>query len=290
MMIKAERLVMVMTAYFHPMMDEIDNGLIQIGNSNHGNFLQTLSDVDDILGTGLEIGPMVDEPVPDPQFPHQTKFEQGGILNSVLPNVSSDEYHHPWDYPTTPVEICPTFAGPWQAGDLPDKLLAGGIMSNEALIQKYAAAADPHETDSISFNEVTATNNIGDPVNFSSFMIWLLARPDIGDAPDWNLDADRGYAYKCWDWNRQNKDNGKVLMDTESHPFMAPCTPPPQTKDGMYDPRSPLKIHFLDKGDPGCDVKVECAKKQKKPRPPIGPRGSASTHPPTDTPDDGGHQ
>ncbi|PYQ62073.1 MAG: hypothetical protein DMF53_13890 [Acidobacteria bacterium] len=37
-MIKAERAVMVMTGYFHPMQDEIDMGLVQIGNSNHGSF------------------------------------------------------------------------------------------------------------------------------------------------------------------------------------------------------------------------------------------------------------
>ena len=275
MMIKAERLVMVMTAYFHPMPDEIDNGLIEIGSSNHGNFLRVLSDVDDILGTGLDVGDSVAEPIPDPQFPRQTKFEQGGFLNSVLPNVSSDEYHHPWDYPTTPVEICPTFAGPWQPGDLPDKLLDGSIPSNQGLIQKYAEAADPHETDTISFNEVTASNNIGDPVNFSSFMMWLLARPEIGEAPDWNLDADRGYAYKCWDWNRQNNDTGQVLTDTEGHPYMAPCTPPPQTVVGTYDSKAALKIHYLDADDPGCDINVECAKR-KKPRPPIGPRGEAS--------------
>lgn len=261
LMIKAERLVMVMTGYFHPMADEIDTGLIQIGNNNHGNFLQVLSAVDDVLGTGLEIRTPTAEPVPDRQYPHQTKFEESGILNTVL-NKSSDEYHHPWDYPETPVEICHSFAGPFQAGDLPNVLLDGNMPVNEPLVAKFSAAANPQNTDAISFAEVTANHNMGDPVNFSSFLIWQLTRKDLAkNVPDWNLDADRGYGYKCWDWNRPLKPNAdNTLIDTEGHPYLAPCTPPPQSEKRTHNPKEPLKIHYLDKDDPGCDIHVECPK------------------------------
>jgi hypothetical protein len=260
-MIKAERAVMVMTGYFHPMQDEIDMGLVQIGNSNHGNFLRLLSDVDDILGTGLQVGSPTVEPVPDARYPHQTKFEETGLLNTSH-NKSSEEYHHPWDYPETPVEICPTFAGPWQNGDLPQVLLQNHIPTNEDLVHKYATATTPQDTDMISFSEVTAEHNMGDPVNFSSFLIWQLARPQVEGVPDWNLDADRGYGYKCWDWNRHAKDHPEehVLTDAEGHPYIAPCTTPPQAEDGKYDPRQPLKIHYLDQDDPGCDVEIKCPK------------------------------
>ncbi|HZR46138.1 MAG TPA: zinc dependent phospholipase C family protein, partial [Candidatus Manganitrophaceae bacterium] len=261
-MIKAERSLMVMTGYFHPMQDEIDLGLIQIGNSNHGSFLQLLADVDDILGTGLEVGGPVAEPVPDRAFPHQTKFESGGLLNTVL-NQSSEEYHHPWDYPKTPVEICPTFAGPWKMGDLPHLLLESHVPANENLIAKYTSAPTPFETDMISFNEISPARHMGDPVNFSSFLMWQLARPEIGNVADWNLDADRGYGYKCWDWNRHLDEMGagNLLTDTEGHSYRAPCTPPPQSKAMPYDPKAPLKIHYLDgdRKDPGCDVEVRCA-------------------------------
>ena len=264
-MIKAERSLMVMTGYFHPMQDEIDLGLIQIGNSNHGSFLQLLADVDDILGTGLEVGGPVAEPVPDRAFPHQTKFESGGLLNTVL-NQSSEEYHHPWDYPKTPVEICPTFAGPWKMGDLPHLLLESHVPANESLIAKYTSAPTPFETDMISFNEISPARHMGDPVNFSSFLMWQLARPEIGNVADWNLDADRGYGYKCWDWNRHLDEMGagNLLTDTEGHSYRAPCTPPPQSKAMPYDPKAPLKIHYLDgdRKDPGCDVEVRCATKK----------------------------
>ena len=263
MMLKAERAVMVMTGYFHPMQDEIDMGLVQIGNNNHGNFLQVLSSVDDIFGglLGIEVGPTTTEPIPDPEFPRQTKFEETGILNTIL-NRSSEEYHHPWDYPMTPLELCHTFAGPWQSGDLPHKLLENAIPTDERLVETYAAAANPSETDKISFSEVNGKHNMGDPVNFSSFLIWQLARTNIKyELPNWNLDADRGYGYKCWDWNRQTQDrpNVHILTDTEGHPYLAPCTPPPQTNETPgYDPSQPLKIHYVDKDDPGCDVTVQC--------------------------------
>ncbi|HYW73989.1 MAG TPA: zinc dependent phospholipase C family protein [Pyrinomonadaceae bacterium] len=277
LLIKAERQVMVMTGYFHPMQDEIDLGLIQLGSNNHGNFLQELSDVDDILGTGLHVGAPTAEPVPDPNYPHQTKFEVPGILDTLLKQRSSEEYHHPWDYPEkTPVELCPTFAGPWQAGDLPHLLFEDNVPVNETLVEEYTAAPTPFETDTISFAKVNHKNNLGDPVNFSSFLMWQLARPTIkASVANWNIDADRGYGYKCWDWNRPSKDLGTILTDSEGHPYVAPCTPPPQSKALDYDPNGPLKIHYLDQNDPGCTVEVRCAERKRR-RPKAGGASTAS--------------
>lgn len=274
-MIKAERALLVMTGYLHPMQDEIDAGLIQLGNNDHGAFLTLLSSVDDILGTGLQVGGPIAEPIPDRRYPHQTEWADGEFLDFI--SRSSKEYHHPWDYPDTPVEPCPTFAGPFPAGALPDVLLDGATPPNEVLFGKYARAESPTDTDRISFTEVTPNNNLGDPVNFSSYLIWQLARDDVRRLTDFNMDADRGYGYKCWDWNRRpdDKDGANRLTDTEGHEYLRPCTPPPQSKAGDYDTTAPLKIHYLDGEDPGCDVNVECPG-PRKPRDPHGP----STHGP----------
>lgn len=257
-LIKAQRAVMVMTGYFHPMQDEIDLGLIKLGNNDHGNYIQLLTAVDDILGTGLEVGPSTSEPVPDYEYPHQTKFEVNG---------ASEEHHHPWDYPETPVEICPTFAGPWQSGDMPNILVDDNVAVNEELVERYSAAPTPFDTDTISFNEVTNENHMGDPVNFSTFLMWQLARPEMQkNVADWNLDSDRGYAYKCWDWNRDSKDlgSGREPQDTMGHNYLAPCTPPPQSKDMPHDSKMPLKLFYVDQVDPGCSIDVPCVKKKKK--------------------------
>lgn len=285
-MIKAERIVMVMAGYFHPMQDEIDLSLIQLGNSNRGLFLALLAAVDDILGQ--PDGPPHMEPVPDSQYPHSTKFEHSGLLNTFV-NASSEEYHHPWQYPETPVELCPTVAGPWQSGDLPSVLLDDSIPADEGLIGRYAASPTPLETDRISLNEITARSNMGDPVNFSSFLMWQLARGEAAKVTDWNLDADRGYGYKCWDWSRHVKDRGgdHQIADTEGHDYMAPCTPPPQTEQTPgYDAQAPLKIHYLDSPNPGCDGEVECAR--RKPGTSSGPLTGSPTRGTKGSPKAGG--
>jgi hypothetical protein len=273
MLLKAERAVLVMSAYLHPMQDEIDQGLVQIGNNNHGNFLQLLSQVDDVLPTGLTVGDPTAEPASDPLFPHQAKFEEEGLLNRII-QKSNEEYHHPWDYPETPLELCHTLSGPFMSGDLPHLLLEDNTPANVQLILRYAAAATPFDTDTISFTAQLAqkTPHMGDPVNFASFLIWQLARPEIeeGDVTNWNLDADRGYAYKCWDWNRHMEDPANnLLKDADGHMFVAPCTPPSQADKDDYRPDLPLKVHYVDGKDPGCAGDEPCAS-GRRPRSPSG--------------------
>jgi hypothetical protein len=72
---------------------------------------------------------------------------------------------------------------------------------------------------------------------------------------DWNLDADRGYGYKSWDWNRAR--NAPVHADPNGNSYPPPCTWPPQVlpEDGSYDRNKRLKLHWVGFGleDPGCD-------------------------------------
>jgi hypothetical protein len=161
------------------------------------------------------------------------------------------------DYPETILELCHTVSGPFLSGDHPHLLLENNTPVNIPLIRKYAAAATPFDTDTISFTAQQAQEmpNMGDPVNFATFLIWQLARPEReeGEVTNWNLDADRGYAYKCWDWNRHMEDPpNNLLKDADGHMFVAPCTPPSQADKNDYRPDLPLKIHYVDGEDPGC--------------------------------------
>ncbi|MEV4757177.1 hypothetical protein AB0J86_18970 [Micromonospora sp. NPDC049559] len=55
---------------------------------------------------------------------------------------------------------------------------------------------------------VQAQNNhlplrtLGGPVDFTGYVVARLTRDDPGTIPNFNLDADRGYGYLCWDWVR----------------------------------------------------------------------------------------
>jgi hypothetical protein len=118
---------------------------------------------------------------------------------------------------------------------------------------------------------MTRVGNLGDPVHFSTYLIWQITRDDLtqlltgaaappshetGSAPapsrftDWNLDADRGYAWKCWDWDRC-KDRESV--DETGHTYLTPRSQTPQNGEGdlnpAYQPSNPLRVHYMDHPD-----------------------------------------
>jgi hypothetical protein len=293
-MLKALRSILVMTGYVLPMQDEIDLGLIRLCTGHSSIFQSLLTAMDDTLAgiedaqipgiqqsvadllgsVGVNLSPVdalsqvlgqldlssvpVTENIPDLQYPH---------------SHPDDEFHHPWAYPTSEKEKCGTFAGPFACGDMPHILLDGQIRGNQQIRSMYERATAPGETDNVSRTRNVA-NNMGDPINFSAYLIWQLTRTEfpkseVTKLTDWNLDADRGYAYKCWDWNRREKpkqgeprdEAHHVLRDEENNPFMEPCTPPPQA---ARSPRKtgPLGLHYTDQQDPGCAQEIHCPEDQ----------------------------
>jgi hypothetical protein len=292
-MVKAERRIMVMSGFMHPMRDEIDDGLVRLCQGHDDAFLSMLKAMNDSLG-GVDDAGMAaintqalklmgiltispaeamaqalgladlssthpSEPPPNENYPHPQPLD--------APDGKPIEYHAPWRYPNSPTELNPTYAGPYACGDMPHILLDGGIPGNQTIRMEYENSDSPQHTDNISFQKATQAVNLGDPVNFSEYLIWQLTR-EIFPLPtnpktritDWNLDADRGYAYKCWDWNRSHN----VLKDLEGHEYLEPCTAPPQSEKPddkntcappptkKHDPNTPLLIHYDDLTDPGC--------------------------------------
>jgi hypothetical protein len=75
--------------------------------------------------------------------------------------------------------------------------------------------------------------------------------------PNFNLDADRGYGYLAWDWNRLPVQSTKKTEDPEGDHFGEPCTWPSQSP--FYQMDRALQIHWTGPGhdDPGC-VEPEC--------------------------------
>jgi hypothetical protein len=253
-MLKAFRSVLVMTGYMLPMEDEIRLGLVRVGDKDSVNFQAVTGDIQDVFG-GVTPPEQDRELFRDPAYPY------------VHPE---DEFHHPWDYPDyvdpkAATERCPTTAGPWARLDGPDVLFAD--TGQDARIRDSLEAADgPLAADTVGL-AVGPDSNLGDPVTFTKYLTWLTTRdPDQKDRRpeiiDWNLDADRGYGYHDWDWNR---DPDHSTKDPEGNPFLNPCSWPPQADSppapGPYDPNTPLKLHWTGPGlaDPGCDVETTCA-------------------------------
>ncbi|HTD98000.1 MAG TPA: zinc dependent phospholipase C family protein [Mucilaginibacter sp.] len=245
-MLKAERAILVMTGYLHPMDDEIDDGLITIGIDNHAKFIDLLASMDDVFGFVVDPTQPVYK-VPDLEYPRTHPYDAA--------HNEFNEFNHPWAYPITPVEPCPTYSGPFKVGDDPNWLLNGTIKPNLELIKALSDAKTPFDTTKICFENVNPAQNMGDPVNFSSFLMWQLARkdgiPQEGHT-EWNMDSDRGYAFKSWDWARNSK---KINKDLEGHDYALPCSTLPQIIDGdnsgnpnpaYFNNKQPLDLVYLD--------------------------------------------
>ncbi|GAA1956534.1 hypothetical protein [Microbacterium deminutum] len=98
--------------------------------------------------------------------------------------------------------------GPYPTGARPDgvffrtdRQIAPGARS------AYEVALSPAMTDAV--NELligrdgaTDHSPLGDAIPFAAYLIGRVLDKDERPVPDFNLDADRGYGYRCWDWIR----------------------------------------------------------------------------------------
>jgi hypothetical protein len=272
-MVKAFRQVCIEAGYFRPMNDEIDDSMIKIG-VEQSNFLSTLlNGMDDILVLpidlvyDLESASSADQyEVPDKKYPRSSPYDPKA--NEFV------EYQHPYRYPLSPSENCVTYPGPFVKGTDAEYLVTDAIAGNLNIVASLANCATPNDTVQFCYENVDAANNLGDPVNFSTFLIWQLAR--TGDdsleknITEWNLDSDRGYGFKSWDWNR---NLNKTDIDYEGHKFCVPCSPLPQKfKSGeilgegpnpeYFNGMPPLKLVYLDgtmQNEIGnCDISIQC--------------------------------
>ncbi len=237
-MVKAFRQVCIEAGYFRPMNDEIDDSMIKIG-VEHNHFLSILlNNMDDILVDPLDlIYDLVSESaadnyeVPDKKFPRSSPYDPKA--NEFI------EYQHPYRYPLSPSENCVTYPGPFVRGTDAQYLVTDGVPVNPNIITGLSNCETPNDTVKFCYENVDAANNLGDPINFSTFLIWQLARTGDEESiekniTEWNLDSDRGYGFKSWDWNR---DESNIKQDFEKHDFCVPCSPMPQklnSGDGLF--------------------------------------------------------
>jgi hypothetical protein len=160
---------------------------------------------------------------------------------------------------------------------------------------EYEAALTPKDTDTTSGTRLPAGQHLGDPVDYGTYVVSRLTAGDAGEAmPDFNLDADRGYGYHCWDYNRSPdttvpKVTSDKHFDETHYAFPTPCTVPEgycadsefawSGPGRLYNPELHLAVHYLDEKapkDPGCDATTKVTPDDVKHAgglPPEGRRG-----------------
>jgi hypothetical protein len=250
-MLKAFRQVLVMTGYLLPMEDEIAQSLIRVGSATASGFRDQLDHIGDVFGGALPASAEQrdEQTFRDPHYPH---------------SHPPGEFRHPWSYPPSPPalpdERALTTAGPHPAAAGPS-VLFGGTGSDPMIRDRLEEAATAAAADTVG-RDVTPRSHLGDAVEFSQYLLWLESRePTQRDGTkvslvDWNLDADRGYGYHCWDWNRHSLNDRQFppQPDPEGFKYAQPCTWPAQADDFRWDPSRDLQIHWVGPGlkDPGC--------------------------------------
>jgi hypothetical protein len=137
-----------------------------------------------------------------------------------------------------------TVSGPYPQGATPDAVL---FRTNRPVDigerAEYEAATSPAHTDYLNETFIgrsaeTDHSPLGDPIPFSAYLIGqILSAP--GYLVDFNLDADRGYGYRCWDWIRGAEQD----TNDRGQPYLKPVVAPEGSKfwagaapDGVEQP------------------------------------------------------
>lgn len=295
----ASRKLLVLEGFLLPKPEEIEPGLTTLGVQPGSMRLSLADDLRDPTGFSLR---MVDFDEPsgradahqsrevDGAFPRQLMKDSYPVLNQILSGIGlaiqrgDPEPSHwvmPWRYPDRNLagerigwESHLTHAGPWVQGTSAPDLFAQADTNLDAARQ-FEQATTPGETAEACEALFPHDRHLGHPVDYSLYLIWKLT---AGAAvPSFNLDADRGYGYHCWDWDRHRTRptvpphtvedfvvHDPLKTGNDRFDFEQPCTVPEQP---MYDPKLgandstserrmvnayrpdvPLQIHYLDAG------------------------------------------
>lgn len=236
------RLPLVLEGFIAPKSTEVSMGLVTLGFDERGPIVQLRADLDAPSGFAtLPGGAMMTEPSGlDPAtrgsgtggFGLDPAYPRGMVMDLDPPWLDAaaidaapvySEFVAPWRYPDhnmagmrTGWEAPRTHVGPYVQGrDATD--LMNGMPGSDAARAAFEAATTPEETEAVSAAMLPmAGQNLGDPIDYGAYLVGRLtgrltgapgaqtyAANDAGaPLPDFNLDADRGYAYQCWDYIR----------------------------------------------------------------------------------------
>jgi hypothetical protein len=163
----------------------------------------------------------------DPAYPRAEVTDVPPPWFDKAPDDSTPVYSEfvaPWRYPEHNMagmrngwEAPRTHVGPYLQGDLADVLM-GGMPGLDTARRHFESAVTPADSEAASAQLLPmAGANLGDPLDYGAYLVGQLTGHLATDAngttsyaandaaaplPDFNLDADRGYAYQCWDYRR----------------------------------------------------------------------------------------
>jgi hypothetical protein len=267
--------------------NEIDNGLISLGSSTDASFTQALADATDPFGNLDRDPALIDPPrnpraAPYPYLPVRDRQIPNGTTNEFRrPWAYPDHSRRPdGSLYMTPEEVSDiraevvdagtndllpilragvlpfagTVSGPFPAGALPDALFRTGRPVHPRERSLYEIAPSPAHTDALNERLIGRTpekdhSPLGDPIQFCGYLMGRILSKE-GYPVDFNLDADRGYGYRCWDWIRGTgtdvNGRGQTFLTPRVEPEGADNGPGPTWHGAAPDAtQQPLQLHYL---------------------------------------------
>jgi hypothetical protein len=216
---------LAMTGYVMPMPEEINPGLTTLGVSVNDNWAVTLAALNDPSG-GLTTANLAPDPSgsADTTFPKDVILDPPNAISSFFgdlfkvgaPSVNGElpsEFTRPWRWPgkdnesdTINSEDPLSVPGPYQTS-ADATVLLGAAPGNNTARQIFEGAKNEAETIRFARQLLPIGSHLGDPQDYSGYVIARLTRSSAHprEVTNFNLDADRGYAYLCWDWLRDPK-------------------------------------------------------------------------------------
>ena len=195
-----------------------------------------------------------------PTWVNESEKYRGGPLD-----FKPSEWIAPWRYPLTnqagtgvAQEGAATHVGPYVVGSNSTVLLSELTGDNDAR-RDLEKASTPAATEEVLNVRLPADQHLGGPVDYGLYLVGRMAaevgNPEFG-VPDFNLDSDRGYAWRCWDWDRSSVPCRPDIIPVggEDYSYSLPCTSPqffhadhdcPSQPGRWYDEAHDLAVHYL---------------------------------------------
>jgi len=187
-------------------------------------------------------------------YPRFSGFEHNGD-NTGIPTPTetydpSKSGNDPDDVVGPAVAYKPMRPGPYPEGTTPDQV----FLRTDAPVDRegrarYESARTPWQTDLLNEQYIGKARErvspLGDPVPFSAYLIGRIVNP-TDYATQFNLDADRAYAYLTWDWNRGNQ-----IGETDMHfRYQLPVTAPWLDRERWKRGAEAMQLHYVDPPPP----------------------------------------
>jgi hypothetical protein len=285
---------LAMTGYVMPMPGEINSGLTTLGVAVSDDWMTT------VAALGTFDGGLTPEALPPPGssetgFPRDVILDPPGAITALINTIfqigapqvngeSPSEFTRPWRFPDADNQGDPVntenpqgAAGPFSLGM--DATALFGSMPGSAIARTdFEGSSSEAETIKLALSLLRRGLHLGDPMDYSAYLIASLTRTtlDLTTLANFNLDSDRGYAYLCWDWLRDperkskpsgfnglgDPSHGGAPTDVSQHVYPSPVQPgygwepaeefdhaghPPPVSFDPSDPLAQVRIRYIDR-------------------------------------------